>query len=146
MEKITVSQINIDNFNPFGATAEELIAIALDESGLISEKTKINTFFARDLCKSLFAKREAYKELTKLGNILIKKQIITVEQLKESLEYQRLHPESKLGNTLFDLNMCSVEEIECCLNIQNKIRDDIERMDSFKDRIINIKNRLSKYI
>lgn len=146
MEDINVTHINIDNFNPFGATAEELLAIALDEAGLISEVTKINNMPARELCKSLFNKRETYKELTKLGNILIKKHVISSEELQKALDYQRKHPESRLGNTLLALKICTIEDIERCLDIQNQIRDDMQKLDNFKNRIVNIKNRLRKYI
>ncbi|MEI7474338.1 MAG: hypothetical protein WCK67_06120 [bacterium] len=146
MSELNISEINIDNFNPFGATAEELLALALDEAGLLSEVTKINETSAKALCKSLFVKRDAYKELTKLGNILIKKHVITAAQLNEALEYQRQHNENKLGNTLLALNMCKIEEIERCLDIQNQIRDDIEKLDNFQHRVLNIKNRLRKYI
>lgn len=146
MSELNISEINIDNFNPFGATAEELLALALEEAGLISEKTKINEIIAKSLCKSLYSKRDAYKELTKLGNILIKKHVISVAQLTEALEYQRLHTDSRLGNTLLSLKMCELEEIERCLDIQNQIRDDMEKLDNFQHRITNIKNRLRKYI
>lgn len=146
MSGIVIKDINIDQFNPFGASAEELIANALDESGLISPDTTLNEVSAKEFCKLYFMKRENYKNSTKLGNLLVKNNIITFDQLQETLAYQKKHPSKKLGDVLVLLNMCTYEDIEKILDTQAQIRYDIRELDEFVNKINNIKERLIKYI
>ncbi|MEI7475550.1 MAG: flagellar brake protein [bacterium] len=148
MDEIVISRLNIDGHNPFGATAEELLANSLDESGLIAEDTLINSVLAHDLCKSLFKKREEYKESTKIGNILIKKQVITEKQLQEVVDHQQKNPNKKLGDLLVDLNMCQPDDISCCLDIQKQIRFnhtslDYNKLNNYPAEIV--KTSIEKY-
>lgn len=46
-----------------------------------------------------------------LGAELVQRKLITEEQLKEALEYQRNHPEYKLGEIFDILNMCDKTEL-----------------------------------
>lgn len=146
MDKLQVFDIDTENFNPFGATSEELLASALDEAGLIKLTTTINEVLAREFCNKFYDKRENYRELTKLGNLLIKNNFITYSQLQNALEYQRKHPDSKIGNSLLELKICTLEDIEACLKIQAEIREDMEEIDISQKRIFEIRERLKKYI
>lgn len=60
--EIKVSDIDIDKFNPFGATDEELIAVALDQAGLLKHSTVINGKPARDCFSAFHSKRELYRK------------------------------------------------------------------------------------
>lgn len=146
MDMINIFDIDTEKFNPFGATPEELVSIALDEAGLNKDSTTINECLARELCNSYFCKRDIYRELTKLGNILLKNSVITKEQLTQALEFQKSQPDLKLGNAFLALNMCSLDDIEKSLNIQTQLRDDIEELEQFKLRVSNIKERLKRYM
>lgn len=145
MSEIVILKINKEKFNPFGATEEELVANALDEAGLIKNDTLINNAYARALCNSFFDKRDNYKESTKLGNILIKGQLISTEQLQQALVYQRTNPEVKLGRALLNLNICTMEQIEQSLATQSLIREEFQKLDSYIDQIADIRERLEKY-
>lgn len=145
MAEILIKEINTDKFNPFGASEEELVANALDEAGLIKATTIINDKIAREFCNSFFDKRDNYKESTKLGNLLIKNALITGDQLYEALEYQKSHPGVRLGDALVALCICTLQGIEESLTTQNLIREDIKQLDTFKDKIADIKKRLGKY-
>jgi hypothetical protein len=146
MNEIVICNIDTEKFNPFGASPEELISIALDEAGLNQAETTINKVSSRELCKFFYDKRDNYRELTKLGNILMKNSVISPQDLQSALEYQKLNPELKLGNAFLKLNLCSLEDIEASLDIQNQIREDMEELELFRRRIVNIKNRLRTYI
>lgn len=146
MDKITVNDINVDKFNPFGASSEELVANALEEAGLVKETTEINELGAKTVCNSYYNKRENYRELTKLGNMLIKKNIITSEELEKALQYQKQNPEVKIGNILMELDLCTQEDVNLSINVQVQVRDGIQELDICKSKISVIKERLKNLL
>ena len=146
MSEIKVQNINTDNFNPFGATEEELLANALDESGLVTTGTIINDIAAKEYCRLYFDKRENYKNSTKLGNLLINNFVITSLQLQDALDYQRQNPSKRLGDALVALEFCTHNQIEECIDAQTQIRYDIRELDDFVEKINSLKERLKKYI
>lgn len=146
MEQITVQDINTESFNPFDASAEELLVCALDDSGLLKESTIVNNIDANLLKKSYFEKREAYKNSTKVGNLLVKANVITSIQLQKALDYHHQNPGMKIGDAIVALNFCTHEEIEKCLDSQAQIRYDIRELDDFINKINQIKDRLVKYL
>jgi hypothetical protein len=145
MSEIKISDINTEQFNPFSATEEELIANALDESGLIRNETLINDISAKEFCKLYFEKRENYKNSTKLGSLLVKNYVVTSTQLHKALEHQKKHPSMRLGDALVDLGFCTADEIEKCIDAQVQIRYDIKELDEFIYKINSLKERLQKY-
>lgn len=125
-EDIKIFDINTKKYNPFGASAEELLANAMDDSGLLKSSTTINDKSAIALCRVFNHKRENYKELTKLGNLLITNNVISSDELKEALTYQMENPDLQIGNILLNLDLCSMQDIDKCLNAQVKLREEIK--------------------
>nr|MBF0220682.1 hypothetical protein [Desulfobulbaceae bacterium] len=117
-----INYINLQHFNPFHATQEELIAQSLNDSGLITEMTTINDVPARELLEIFFAKRNMYRNATRLGTVLIESGKIPQEKLKAALEYQKENKNMKLGEILIKLGVNTEEEIESSLQIQSKKR------------------------
>lgn len=146
MNEITVSNIDNQSFNQFGANDEELIANALEDAGLLTEHTIISGKPAKQHLKAFFAKRDNFRESTMLGNLLVLGKVITVIQLNEALEYKRQHPELRLGETLIKLNLTTKEAIERAVSEQTMIREDIQELDVVKEKIDTIKDRLRKYM
>jgi len=141
MREIKIININCEKFNPFGATPEELIAAALEEASLLKDTTEINNVSAKDYCNTLSAKKETFKESTKLGRLLITKGIITPDQLKLALDHQALTG-MKLGSCLLELGFCTELEIEQNISTQINIRKDITELDNFMNKVTKIKERL----
>ena len=52
MDEIRLTGIDTEMYNPFGAVAEELLAAALDESGMLLPSTTINDIAAGDMLSS----------------------------------------------------------------------------------------------
>ena len=46
-----------------------------------------------------------------IGVELVKRGIITEEHINQALEYQREHPNMKLGDILYSLNVCDPEKL-----------------------------------
>ncbi len=126
MNEITLTDIDTKAFNPFGATAEELMANIINECGLIKEDTKINGVSAKKYCDSFYIKRTLYKESTRLGSFLIRNNIITQNQLDEALDRQKQHQNLKLGQILISMNICSKDEVHHSLNEQTTMRAGID--------------------
>ena len=142
---LSVKNINIDLFKSFSVTPEEVLANALKEAGVLTNETSINDIEAVKLCNSFLAKKGNLKQSTQLGNLLVKKKIITLQQLKDALSEQQQNPALKLGNILVSMEACTKFDIEKCIRSQNQIREDLEALDSYQDKISNIRNRLSNH-
>lgn len=142
---ISIKNINIDLFKPFGATAEEVLANVLNEAGVLKHDTYINDIEAIQLCNSFLARKGNFKQSTQLGNLLVKHRIVTLQQLKDALAEQKANPALKLGNVLISMGACTKFDIERCIRSQNQIREDLEALDSYQDKISSIRNRLSNH-
>jgi len=142
---IQVKNINIEIFRPFGVNAEEVIANALNEAGLLRQDTYINDIEALQLCNSFLSKKGNFKQSTQLGNMLVKNKIVTLQQLKDALLEQKKNPSLKLGNILISMGACTKYDIERCIRSQNQIREDLDALDSYQDKISSIRQRLSKH-
>ncbi|HSA07179.1 MAG TPA: hypothetical protein P5556_08355 [Candidatus Gastranaerophilales bacterium] len=142
-DAVIITGINMDTFIPLGINAAEIIANALRESGLITSETRINDYTPVELCSSFLEKKSNYQQLTKLGNILVKNRVITLQQLKEALSEQNRDPAKKLGNILIEMKACTKYDIERCIKSQNQIRDDIQKLDDYEDKISLLRRRLS---
>jgi hypothetical protein len=142
---ISIKNINIDLFRSFGATPEEVLANVLKEAGLLRQDTSINDIEATQLCNAFLAKKGNLKQSTQLGNILVKNRIITLQQLKDALLEQKKNPALKLGNVLISMGACTKLDIERCIRSQSQIREDLEALDSYQDKISSIRHRLSNH-
>ncbi|EKE02138.1 MAG: hypothetical protein ACD_20C00419G0001 [uncultured bacterium] len=140
--EVKVSNINIEAFNLYKVTCEELIANAIENAGLIKAGTCINDQRALDFHKSFCDKRENFKEATKLGNLLVKYKIITQNQLHEALKHQKKYPELKLGTILLNFKFCTLSDIEKFLYLQVQIRDDLKEINDLSERMASIRKRL----
>lgn len=145
MDRIRIGDIDTEGFNPFKASAEELLACALDDAGLIKPSTTINSRAAKDFLSSFYQKRENYREVTKLGQLLVNQGILSREQMNRALKLQRSKEGIKFGEALLSLDICSLEDIENSLAAQIKIREDIKDLEAVKKRVNSIKDRLRKY-
>ncbi len=142
--QVTITGINMETFIPLGITPAEVLANALRESGLITNETLINEKNPVELCSSFLEKKANYQQLTKLGNILVKNKVITLQQLKEALAEQNQNSSKKLGNILIEMGACTKYDIEMCIRSQNQIREDIKNIDAYEDKISSLRRRLSK--
>ena len=124
MSKIVLENIETDRFNPFEATAEELLANALHDSGLINPHTLINGEAAEEFLTLFFAKRSVFRDATLLGKMLMETGKIPHDKLREALRYQKEHKGMKIGEVLVKLNLCASEDIDNCLDLQKKKRED----------------------
>jgi hypothetical protein len=145
MDEIKLSGVDSEGFNPFKASAEELLAYALDDAGLINPSTTINGRAAKDFLLSFYHKRENYREATKLGTLLVNQGVLTQEQLHEALKLHRSREGMKIGEALVSLKICTVEDIEKNLDAQIKIREDIRDLEGAKQKVDSLKERLRKY-
>jgi len=142
---LSLKNINIDLFKPFGAKPEEVLANALKEAGLLRPDTYINEIEAIQLCNNFLAKKANFKQSTQLGNMLVKNKIVTLQQLKDALLEQKKNPVLKLGNVLISMGACTKFDIERCINSQNQIRADLDALDTYQDKISSIRHRLSNH-
>lgn len=145
MGEIRLSDIDTEMYNPFGAIAEELLAAALDESGILRPTTTINGNDAGSYLQSYYSKRAQYQEVSKLGSLLVRRGVLKEEELAEALTHHRSHPGMKLGEAMVQLGICSVGEIEDSLDAQISIREGMKNIEEFRQRINSIKDRLHKF-
>jgi len=143
--QLMVTNINIDTYKSIGATAEEVLANALNEAGLLTADTMINNVEASSLCNSFFSKRGNHKQSTQLGNLLVKYRIITLQQLKDALVEQKHNPSAKLGDILIEMKACTSFDIKRCIRSQDEIRKGMEEMENYQDRISNLRKKLSDH-
>lgn len=140
---VNVQNINMEMFRTLGVTPDEVLANAMKETGLLAHETRINDVEAEKLCNSFLAKKGNFKQSTQLGNLLVKNKIITLQHLKDALYEQKINPSLKLGNILITMGACSKSDIERCIKSQNEIREDLEALDTYQDKIRSIRQRLS---
>jgi hypothetical protein len=143
--QIFIEHITIELFKNFGVIPEEVVANALKEAGLLTNETRINDMDATNLCNSFINKKMNFKQSTQLGNLLVKNRIITLQQLKDALFEQKKNPALKLGNILITMQACTKYDIEKCIRSQNQIREDLEAIDSYQDKIRSLRQRLSDH-
>src|SRR6476659_1665714 len=118
MSKITVNRLRNDGWvNPFNATDEELLAGALEETGLMQNDTTINGRSAQIFYQSYCKKKSLFQEATRLGSILVKEAIITNDQLKKALMKQQ-NNSKPLGEVLLSMQLCTEQDIEQALHRQ----------------------------
>ncbi|MEK7434502.1 MAG: hypothetical protein AABZ74_15325 [Cyanobacteriota bacterium] len=120
-KKITIENINTDQYAVFNINEDEIISFALDESAVLKDNTLVNGKNARDLVKSFYKKRENFRNNTRLGHILVKEFNITKELLIKALSY---HEENgiPLGEAFVALKICTTEQINEALETQSKMR------------------------
>lgn len=63
-------------------------------------------------------KWERLSQHERLGEILIKRQVIRLSQLVEAIEYQKEHPEKHLGEVLREKGLISEQELKDALQMQ----------------------------
>lgn len=128
-ESILISGIRQDEWvNPFGATREELVASALDDSGLMQAKTTINGKDAQGFFQTYCKKKNLFQEATRLGNILLKEEIISHSQLADGLKIQA-ETGKPLGEILVSLNICREAAIQNALIRQQTLREELFRLE-----------------
>jgi hypothetical protein len=142
VRQIIVGGIGIDLYNPFSANEEELLAAALDESGLLRPGTTINGSSAGDWLQSYNSKKSRYQEISRLGALLVRRGILQNADLQRALKLQRERENLRLGEALVELRICTVEEIKKNLGTQVRIREGMEHLEKFRERIDAIKERL----
>jgi hypothetical protein len=118
---VQVQHLAMTDFAAFGATAEELVAYALDDIGVLSPDTLINGERARPLVESFYHKRQQVRRSTRLGNLLIQSGVITREQLIEALSCH-VTREVPLGEALILLSFCTQEQLDDTLSQQAEMR------------------------
>jgi hypothetical protein len=139
---VRISNLGGGIYNPFGADTVELLAAALDDAGLLGPETTLNDRAAEVPLQSYFRKRAQYREVSRLGTLLVHHGIVSREELGRALARQREHPGMKLGEALTELGLCSPEEIEKRLDSQLDFRQGIEDLELFRRKIDSIKRRL----
>jgi hypothetical protein len=79
-------------------------------------------------------KWERLSQHERLGEILIKRQIIKLSQLVEAIEFQKQHPEKHLGEVLKDQGLISENDLHEALSMQfqqnETLRHTIEEIQS----------------
>ena len=143
--ELRVRRLTTDLYNPFSASVEELLAMALDEAGLLGPETTVNGEEAVTFRQGYFRKRANYREVTRLGALLVRKEILSDEELKRALALQKKRGDMKIGDALVELEICSVEDIEKILDAQVRLRRDMEDLEKFRDQIDSIKERLRTF-
>lgn len=146
-QEFHIESINLKKLNPFDATEEELIAEALDENGLIAQDTKINGTLALDLLKSLNEKKRMQSAIrgkksliTKVGSLLISRNVISSKQLRQALEYQK-HTPVRIGEILVTLGFISKEQLAGIIEEQQRLRAILQQIQEREKLIVNIDYR-----
>ena len=128
---------------PFPVSLTELLAVALDEAGLLDGTTQINGSPAADYVQSYRRKESTYREETRLGSLLVRRGLLSDTELSQALRRQREREGTPLGDVLIELNLCDAAEIDRQLSEQEGIRRDIDDLERFRRKIDSIKRRLS---
>ena len=145
IDKLTIESINTNFLNQYSASSEELLAEAMDQFGLLDDNTLINNINARDHLKSLLEKKKTYHGvltrkasfISKLGSLLIQKNLINTIQLKEALNYQK-QTSFKIGEALVKLGFIREEEIADIIEEQKKIRNVLEKINDAEEIEVRI--------
>lgn len=144
-ESIIISNIRVDEWvNPFGATPEELIAGALDESGLMDKKTAINGKNAHNYFQNYCKKKSLFQEATRLGSILVKEEIIVNEDLQRALQIQA-ETSKPLGEVLTAMMLCTQADIDHALERQKAIREDFYNLEQAREARKNVWSRIIRF-
>lgn len=144
-DSVKIESVNTNFLNQYSATSEELIAEAMEQFGLLDDNTLINEVSARDHLKRLLEKKKHYHGIlprkasfiTKLGSLLVQRNIINTMQLREALNYQKQTP-IKIGEILVKLGFVREEEIADIIEEQRKIRNVLEKMSEVKTIDVDI--------
>lgn len=145
MTKITVNRIREDGWvNPFNATAEELLAGALEETGLMQENTLINNQPGHVYYQAYCKKRNLFQEATRLGSMLVKQKIISNMQLDRALAKQGLS-NKPLGEILLEMKICSQHDIDQALEQQKSIRAELYALEESRKRRQNLWKRILSF-
>jgi hypothetical protein len=145
MSKITVSRLRNDGWvNPFNASTEELLAGALEETGLMNKDTQINGRSAQDFYHSYCKKKNLFQEATRLGSILVKEKIISDDQLKKALIKQQNNGQP-LGEVLLSMQLCTEQDIEQALHRQKTIRDELFALEMAQAKRRNVWQRVIRF-
>lgn len=126
MNKVVICNISEDPFNPFEASPEELIAMALYDAGVTNDFTTLNGTPASEFLESFFQKRSRYREATRLGKILIETGKISPKSIEKALTMQKKNPDLKLGQILLQISACTEGDIEDSLNEQQRRRKPVK--------------------
>ncbi len=107
-----------DWMNPFGATEAELLASALDTSGLLTKSTMINGISAWDAYQSYCKKRKQFQQSINLGNTLVKHLVLSQAHLRQALDMQKEN-QKPLIDILLEEAYCNEAEIKEALDDGN---------------------------
>lgn len=145
-QTVSISGIRQDEWaNPFGATSEELVASALEENGLLEPKTLINGRNAHVIFQSFCKKKNLFQEATRLGNILLKEQLILQQQLTQALKIQA-KTGKPLGEVLIAEKFCTEADIMRALERQQAIREDLYRMEQAREAKKDFWGRIIRFL
>ena len=145
MKQFVVEGIGTEGSNPFSASLEEMLAAALDEAGLVAPETMINGRAAREWLESWNLKTSRFREISRLGDLLLKRGVLTENDLGRALRLQEERGGLLLGEALVELGVCSRPEIEKILGTQVRLRDDMKDLVQFREKIETIKERLRRH-
>lgn len=145
---VSIYSINTNFLNQYSASPEELLAEAMEQYGLLDESTVINNILANDHLRNFREKKRRYHGIltrkgsiiTKLGSMLLQKNVISTAQLKEALNYQK-HTPIRIGEILVRLGFVREEEISEIIEEQGKIRNVLEKMNETKSIQVSISYR-----
>jgi hypothetical protein len=147
--RVLVENVHMDLYAPIGITPAEVLANAMREAGIIDKTTEINGENPIDLCSSFLEKKsnsQQFAKLTKLGNMLVKNRVITLQDLKIALRKQEKNPNLKLGNILIEMGACTKFDIQNCIDTQNQLREDLTKLDEYQDKINILRKKISSGI
>jgi hypothetical protein len=147
-KQVVIDAINTDFLNPYEATPEELVAEAMEHFGLIDDETTLNALQAKEHLRNLLLKKKYYHGvlprkasfITKLGSLLVQRNIINNMQLKEALNYQKQTP-IKIGEILVKLGFVEEDDITDIIEEQRKIREVFESINDKEKIEVHIQYR-----
>lgn len=126
--RIIIEDVSEDKFNPFGAEAVELVALALSDNGLMNAETTLNGQSATEVLKEFFSKRRVFQEITRLGYLLIQKDKISHNVLQEALDIQKKNKDIRLGEILINMGACAKEDIDSIIKSQKIKKEHYQRL------------------
>lgn len=142
MKRFVVEGIGTAGSIPFSASPEETLAAALDEAGLVTAKTMIDGRAARKWLESWNLKTSRFREISRLGDLLLKRGILTENDLARALRLQEERGGLLLGEALVELGICTLPQVEKILGTQIRLRHDMQDLAEFRRKIETIKDRV----
>lgn len=142
MKKFVIEGLGTADTNPFSVSPEEMLAAALNEARLVTPDTMINGRSCRERLESWNLKTSRFREISRLGNLLLKRGVLTESDLGRALRLQEERGGLLLGEALVELGACTFPEIETVLGTQVRLRDDMKDLVQFREKIETIKERL----